>query len=162
MRKPLDQTDRYILTLLTQDADVSMEKLKDTLDIQYNIEISRQAVQARVKKLKDREILKIKGVVDYKKLGKNVLAFILVSFISGVGTAKHAGTATQPELAQRIAELPDVLGVWIISGAWDILVKVHGESLEEIGNLVLDKIRSFEGVGNTMTCACFSAIKEEY
>ena len=51
--------------------------------------------------------------------------------------------------------------VYIISGEWDLLLKVRGKDTEEIGKLILDKIRGIEGVGKTVTCTCFSVIKEE-
>ncbi len=156
MRKTrIDNTDKKILSLLKQDADLSMERLKNLLDIEYNIELSRQAVQSRVKKLKEEEILAIKGIVNHSQLGQKVLAFILVSFLPG-------NQYSQRELAMKIAEISGVHGVWIISGDWDILLKVRGNSMEEIGNLVIDKLRILEGVGKTITCACFSSIKEEY
>ncbi|MFX0113655.1 MAG: Lrp/AsnC family transcriptional regulator [Candidatus Hodarchaeota archaeon] len=153
-KKTIDETDRQILSLLKQNADISMEKLKDELSSKYSVERTRQAIQARVTKLKDEGVLKIKGVADERKLGRPVLAFVLISFLPG--------SQGQRELARQLAEIPDTKAVWIISGDWDILLKVRGRSLEDIGTLIIDKIRTLEGVGKTVTCACFESIKEEY
>ncbi|MFQ5979377.1 MAG: Lrp/AsnC family transcriptional regulator [Candidatus Heimdallarchaeota archaeon] len=153
-RKIIDKTDREILALLKQNADIPMEKLKEELFLASNIKRTRQAIQARVAKLKEEGILKIKGVVDERKLGRPILAFVLVSFLPG--------SQAQRELARQLTEIPDVEGVWIISGDWDILLKVRGKSLEDIGTLTIDKIRSLEGVGKTVTCACFESVKEEF
>ncbi|MHA2272409.1 MAG: Lrp/AsnC family transcriptional regulator [Candidatus Hodarchaeales archaeon] len=153
-KRVIDETDRIILSLLKQNADVSMEKLKEDLLLGYNIERTRQAVQARVARLKEDDVLKIKGIVDERKLGRPILAFVLVSFLPG--------SQAQRELARQLAEIPDTEGVWIISGDWDILLKVRGKSLEDIGTLIIEKIRSLEGVGKTVTCACFESVKEEY
>ena len=46
----------------------------------------------------------------------------------------------------------------VISGEHDILMKVRGESMESIGSLVIDKIRQMDGVGKTLTCACFATV----
>ncbi|MFX0061779.1 MAG: Lrp/AsnC family transcriptional regulator [Candidatus Hermodarchaeota archaeon] len=154
-KKKIDEIDGNILSILKNNADMSMEALRELLDIEHGITITRQAVQARVKKLKDEEILKIKGIVNHEKLGKKILAFVLVSFLPG-------GRYSQRDLAKQIAEIPEVHGVWVISGDWDILLKVRVSSLEDVGNLIIDKIRTLEGVGKTITCACFSAVKEEY
>ncbi|MFX0090917.1 MAG: Lrp/AsnC family transcriptional regulator [Candidatus Hodarchaeota archaeon] len=154
-RKKIDETDSKILSILKQDASMSMESLKDLLDDRHEIMLTRQAVQARVKKLKDEGIVKIKGILNYEKLSQKVLAFVFVSFLPG-------GKCSQRELARQIADIPQVYGVWLISGDWDILLKVRGSSLEEIGNLVVDKLRALEGVGKTITSACFSVVKEEY
>ncbi|MFW9914661.1 MAG: Lrp/AsnC family transcriptional regulator [Candidatus Thorarchaeota archaeon] len=153
-KRAIDETDRIILSLLKQNADVSMEKLKEDLLLGYNIERTRQAVQARVARLKEDGVLKIKGIVDERKLGRPILAFVLVSFLPG--------SQAQRDLARQLAEIPDTEGVWIISGDWDILLKVRGKSLEDIGTLIIEKIRALEGVGKTVTCACFENVKEEY
>ncbi|MFX1532656.1 MAG: Lrp/AsnC family transcriptional regulator [Promethearchaeota archaeon] len=154
-KRKIDKTDGKILSILKKNADMSMEALREILDFEHEITITRQAVQARVKKLKDEEILKIKGIVNHEKLGQKVLAFVLVSFLPG-------GRYSQRELAKQMAEIPEIHGVWVISGDWDILLKVRVNSLEDIGNLIVDKIRTLEGVGKTITCACFSTVKEEY
>ncbi|EMR74764.1 transcriptional regulator [Thermoplasmatales archaeon SCGC AB-540-F20] len=64
-------------------------------------------------------------------------------------------------LARRIAKLQGINEVHIISGEYDLLLKVRGKSLEEIGKLVVDKLRELKGVGRTLTCACFETVKEE-
>jgi len=46
-----------------------------------------------------------------------------------------------------------------VSGEYDILLKVRGSSIEEIGNLVVDRLRDVEGVARTLTCASFSTVK---
>jgi DNA-binding Lrp family transcriptional regulator len=48
----------------------------------------------------------------------------------------------------------------VISGEWDILAKVRGQSIESIGELVLEKIRTTPGVARTLTMASFAAIRE--
>ncbi|MEM2388548.1 MAG: Lrp/AsnC ligand binding domain-containing protein, partial [Candidatus Thermoplasmatota archaeon] len=65
------------------------------------------------------------------------------------------------QLAREIARIENVYEVYIISGEWDLLLKVRGKDMEEIGKLILDKIRAIEGVGKTVTCTCFSVVKEE-
>ena len=79
--------------------------------------------------------------------------FILISFLSGSGVA-------QREAAQKIAVIPDVCEVHVISGEWDIIAKARGESIQSIGDLVLDRIRNVKGVERTLTCTSFAAIKE--
>ena len=50
--------------------------------------------------------------------------------------------------------------VHVISGDWDIIAKARGESIQSIGELVLDKIRNVKGVERTLTCTSFVTIKE--
>ena len=67
---------------------------------------------------------------------------------------------SQKEAAHEIAEIPDVCEVHVISGAWEINAKARGEAIQAIGALELDKKRNVNGVGRTLTCTSFSAIKE--
>jgi len=99
----------------------------------------------------------IKGftvIPDFGKLGEPVTAFILVSFLPN----NHI---SQRELAEKISRLEGVHAVHLISGEHDILLKVRGESMERIGDLVIDKLRQMDGVGRTLTCTCFATVKDE-
>jgi DNA-binding Lrp family transcriptional regulator len=91
---------------------------------------------------------------DYAKLKKPVTAFILISFESNP-------QVSQRELASKISLMNGVEEVFIISGEWDLILKVRAASAEDIGSIIVDKLRTFEGVGKTTTCISFSSIKEE-
>jgi Lrp/AsnC family transcriptional regulator, leucine-responsive regulatory protein len=71
-----------------------------------------------------------------------------------------ASGTSQREVAKRIARLHGVEEVFVISGEWDILAKVRGASIESIGELVLEKIRTTPGVARTLTMASFASIRE--
>jgi DNA-binding Lrp family transcriptional regulator len=87
-------------------------------------------------------------------MGKPITAFILISFLP-------EPTISQRNLAQEIASMEGVQEVHLISGEYDILVKVRGTSMESIGSLVIDRIRMLRGVGRTLTCSSFAAVKDE-
>jgi DNA-binding Lrp family transcriptional regulator len=69
---------------------------------------------------------------------------------------------SQRSLAEDITKIPEVYEVSVISGDWDILLKVRTSSVEEIGKLVIDRLRSMKGVEETQTCASFQTIKEGF
>jgi DNA-binding Lrp family transcriptional regulator len=146
----LDDKDRAILKELQKDAR------RSTKSIAKDLAIPRATVHERIKRMIDKGVVKGFTVVpDHAKLGEPVTAFILVSFVPNSGTG-------QRDLANRIAALDGVHEVHLISGEHDILMKVRGESMENIGSLVIDKIRQMEGVGKTLTIACFATIKDEW
>ena len=140
--------DESILQMLRLDSSKSVS------EIATELQLPRTTVQERIKRLVHLGVIKRFTIQqDYSKLGKPVTAFILVSFLSGSGVS-------QRQAAERIAEIPDIFEVHVISGDWDIIVKARGSSLESIGELVLDKIRNVKGVERTLTCASFVAVKE--
>jgi Lrp/AsnC family transcriptional regulator, leucine-responsive regulatory protein len=145
----LDKKDVQILTHLKVDSNQSMSTLADDLSI------PRTTLQERIARLRKIGVIKRFTIQqDYSKLGKGVTVFILISFESSAGTS-------QKEAAEKIAQIPDIYEVHIISGDWDFLVKARGESIESIGQLVMDKIRNVKGVERTLTCASFLTLKEE-
>ncbi|NJF24029.1 Lrp/AsnC family transcriptional regulator, partial [Thermococcus sp. GR5] len=54
-----------------------------------------------------------------------------------------------------------VYEVHIIAGEWDLLIKVRAPSSEEVGKIVVDKLREIKGVGQTVTMVSFVTVKEE-
>lgn len=146
----LDEKDLAILRELRKDAR------RSTKSIAKDLAIPRATVHERIKRMVDKGVVKGFTVVpDHAKLGEPVTAFILVSFVPNSGSG-------QRELADRIAALEGVHEVHLVSGEHDILLKVRGGSIEHIGALVIDKIRPLEGVGRTLTVACFATVKEEW
>ncbi len=67
---------------------------------------------------------------------------------------------TQRELAKRVAQMPEVEEVHIVTGEWDLLLKVRAPSMEDIGNFVLDRLRETKGIAKTETITIFSTVKE--
>ena len=145
----LDKKDQVILTELKKNSRNS------TKTIASNVKVPRVTVHDRIQKMQEKGIIKsFTTIVDYEKLGLSTKVFIFVSFM-------HDTNVSQRELAKRISKIPGVYEVHIISGEYDLLLKIRGKSLEEIGKLVIDKLRELKGVGRTLTCACFETVKEE-
>jgi len=146
----MEEKDAIIIRKLRVDSSQPVSELAAEL------QLPRTTVQERIKKLIQNGIIKRFTLqLDYSKVGKPVTAFILVSFLAGTGVS-------QKEAAQKIAEIEDIYEVHVISGDWDIIAKARGESIQSIGELVLDKIRNVKGVERTLTCTSFVTIKETY
>ena len=144
----IDEKNQIILKELIKNSRNS------TKNIAKNTSIPRVTVHDRIQKMKKSGIIKRFTVnIDYKKTGLPTEVFIFISFQQNVDVS-------QRELAKRISKIEGVAEVHIISGEYDLLLKVRGETLESIGNLVVDKLRKIKGVGNTLTFACFETIKE--
>ena len=127
---------------------------KSVVDISNDLGIPRATVQERIKKLVDEGIIKKFTIIpNYQKIGKEVTAYILVTF-------SRDSNLSQKALAQEIAKIPEVYEISLISGEWDIMLKVRATSVHEIGNLVIERLRMMRGIEKTQTCVCFQTIKE--
>jgi len=69
-------------------------------------------------------------------------AFILIE--TAVGRNKEVATAME--------QLKGVKSVDIVTGPYDIIAIIEGESLNDIGDLVTGKIHPIAGISRTVTC----------
>jgi Lrp/AsnC family leucine-responsive transcriptional regulator len=148
MEPAIDEKDREIIKALMTDAKRSFTELS------REIGIPRTTLQERFKRITARGLIKkIAAIPDYSRLGLPATAFLLVSF-------SPVMDISQRDLAAMIAEMEHVYEVHLISGQWDMLIKVRAPSTEEVGHLVIDKIRSIKNVAKTETCFVFHTAKE--
>jgi DNA-binding Lrp family transcriptional regulator len=144
----LDEKDSAILEQLMFDSR------KTTKAIARELGIPRATVHDRIVKMEQKGVIKkYTTTPDYAQLGLGVTAFILVQFEPEKGTS-------QRDTAEEISDLPGIFEVHMISGEYDMLLKVRGSSMEDIGKLVIDRLREVKGVARTLTCACFTTVRE--
>jgi len=149
MADEADEKDEEIMDELRKDSRQS------TADISRKTGIPRMTVHERIKRLTKSGIIEQFTIKpNYAKLGKPVTAFILVAYAPGHKMA-------QETVAAKIAKIPGVHEVHIIAGEWDMLLKARASSIEDMGNLVVRKIRDLDGVSKTYTMSVFSTISEQ-
>ena len=69
-------------------------------------------------------------------------AFVLIETV--VGRTKEVGTG--------LRRLEEVKSVDTVTGPYDIIAVVEAETLNEIGDLVTEKIHPVTGISRTVTC----------
>ena len=73
-------------------------------------------------------------------------------------TPKREGGFDQ--VARRIANYPEVTDLMLISGSFDLLLTVQGNSLNEVANFVAAKLATIDGVISTSTGFMLKKYKE--
>ncbi|NGZ75890.1 Lrp/AsnC family transcriptional regulator [Saccharibacillus alkalitolerans] len=129
-----------ILELLEEDARRTPELLSTMLGA------PEQEVREAVEELeKDRVIVKYATVVNESKVNdEKVTALIEVQITPERGRGFEG-------IAERIYLYPQVKSVFLMSGAYDLLVEVDGLSLKEVASFVSDKLSPIESVLSTKT-----------
>ncbi|MFH0884622.1 MAG: Lrp/AsnC family transcriptional regulator [Candidatus Micrarchaeota archaeon] len=144
----LDEFDFKLLQALKQDARKTIAELSTMLGI------PRATVHERISRMKKAGVISRFTIEeDYSKTGLPTLSFVFVEY------DRHS-RLDQHEVARSIGKISGVLGVFIVSGEWDLLVKVRGKNIEDIGNIILERIRTTPGVFKTYTMACFEVAKD--
>jgi len=151
MDSKLDEKDLAILTLLQKNCRMTAREIAQKIDSPIT------TVFAKIKRMEQQKIIKeYKAILDSKKLNFGTTAFILVSFSYRNGETP----LSQRVIAEQIAKFPEVQEVHIISGDWDILIKVKEKDVDTIGKFVIDKLRTVKGIEKTLTCMVFDTTKE--
>jgi len=144
MNNVLDDLDFQILVHLQKDGRKSFTEIADDL------KVSVGTVRNRYNLLIKNKTLTIIGRVDPEKIGFNAYAHIFIS----VRPADQINT-----VAEKIARLPEVSFLAMISGGYDLEVNVMCRNNEHLIQLMNDKIHKIKGVFETSTNMYFRVLK---
>ena len=148
----LDEKDIELLKELQKDCKQNLKALA------YKLNMKITTVHDRIKKLEKTGVIKgYNAAIDGEKVGISVTAFVFIRFQYLYAGGK---APSQEETAKKIALLPGVEEVHIIPGEWDMLMKVKGKNIRQIGQFVLDKLRLIKGVERTLTSDVWITAKE--
>ena len=148
----LDDRDLAILGILQRDAKLSAKKISDAIDCPVT------TVYSRIKKLEEMNVIKgYTTSLNHEMLGWTTTAFVFASI-----RYEHDDSDTtigSREIANEISKFEEVQEVHIISGNWDLLVKLKAKDVSSVGEFVIDKIRELRGVQKTLTSMVFETLK---
>jgi DNA-binding Lrp family transcriptional regulator len=63
------------------------------------------------------------------------------------------------EIAKAVSSNENVTEVMLISGQWDLLVRLKYSNIEELSNFVVSQLRKEKGVGRTDTTIVLNKVK---
>jgi DNA-binding Lrp family transcriptional regulator len=153
MKIQLDDKDLAILALLQENCSLTVKEIAQKIGSPIT------TVFAKIKRMEKIGLIKrYTAVLDHKKLDFGVTAFILASF--SYRSNRGEEPLSQRAIAEQISKFPEVQEVHIITGDWDILIKVKEKDVDAIGKFVVDKLRTVKGIEKTLTCMVFDTIKE--
>lgn len=141
--------EQKILKLLAENARISEAEIAVRLNITENM------VKEVIKELKDRGVIcGFTTILNENKIKDNkVKALIEVKV-----TPKREGGFDQ--IAKRIANFPEVTDLFLVSGSFDLLLTVEGESLQEVASFVSEKLSTLDGIVSTATVFLLKKYKE--
>lgn len=142
----MDQIDTQILTLLQEDARIP------TAEISRRVGLAASAVFERVKKLEEEGVLLgYTARIEPKALGHKLLAFIFVR------SEEHV---SDTRVADRLAQVPEVLEVHHIAVEDCYLVKVRARDPEDLGRLLRERFGTIKSIRSTRTTVVLETVKE--
>ena len=125
-----------ILTELTRDASVSVPQLSKNLNINSSV------LYSRIKRLSKRNLIKkFSIVVNESMLGLNIKATVGI----------NRDPKRKDMIHQELLMIPEVRSLSEVTGRFDMIVNINASTLEELHNIVIERIGKIDGIQNTET-----------
>ena len=149
----LDEKDIEVLKLLQTNCKITAKQIARKIGSPIT------TIYAKIKRMEQLGIIKqYKAILDSRKLDKGTTAFLLVSFAYRPGGREKP--LSQRDIAKQISAFPEVQEVHVITGDWDILIKIKADHVDTLGKFVMDKLRMVEGIEKTLSCIVYETVKE--
>ena len=133
--KPLDDTDKKILSLLQQDGRMTVKQMSTHLNL------STTPIFERIKKLERAGIIDhYTVIINMEKLGKKLHAFAHISL-------KDHSKKLVKEFEEKIFKIPEVVECHYITGGADFIIKILVEDMERYREFIMDKLFEVPNIG---------------
>lgn len=122
--RPIDETGWRILEELQQNARIPFKQLAE------KVNLSPTAVIERVKRMEeDGVITGYSATINPRKAGYSLWALLSMSINRG---------NPDPIVNETLANIPEVIACWSITGTEDVILEVHVPSLEFLEDLLTE------------------------
>ncbi|MDO7172588.1 Lrp/AsnC family transcriptional regulator [Mariniflexile sp. AS56] len=142
-----DDTDKKLLAFLQSDSKQTNKELSNKLNL------SVTAVYERIKKLeKDGFINKYVALVNKDRVDKSFVAFCHIKLI------QHTQDYVV-KFEKEVANLPEVLECYHVSGDYDYLLKVIVKDMTAFREFLVKKLTSINHIGSTHSMFVINEVK---
>jgi Lrp/AsnC family transcriptional regulator, regulator for asnA, asnC and gidA len=142
----LDEINLRIIDILNRDAS------RPFVEIAKELEISDATVHMRVRRLMAAGIIrKFTIATDSRLLGYGHIAFMGINIREG----------STDEVTASLSQFEEILELHEMYGQFDLLLKIRSKSLEEMRDVVVNKIRRIPQITDGEVMIVLKTIKEE-
>ncbi|VFJ13332.1 Lrp/AsnC family transcriptional regulator [Candidatus Nitrosocosmicus franklandus] len=132
----IDDLDLKILSELSKDASISVPNLSKKININSSV------VYSRIKRLVKRGLIKkFTIIINDEALGFNVKALTGITMDSKL----------RDNVLTELFKIPEVREVAEVTGRFDVLVTMTARSLDEMHQIISEKVGRIEGIQKTET-----------
>lgn len=142
----LDENDLQILELLRQDGRMPFAQIAEKLNV------SPGMVRMRYNRMVEMGYLKVVAISNPLRMGFKTMALI------GIRT----DGAHMLEVAERVAQLEEVVYLIIVSGRFDIMAEVFCRDHADLLRFLTEKLYTIQGVRETESFLHLKIVKEIY
>jgi len=142
----LDKLDKEILRILSENSRKSYR------DIAKELDTATQTISNRVKHLIEKGVIKNFSInINYEAINYDITAIIEVRIAKG----------KLLEVEKEIANIPNIFGVYDITGEYDALVLLRSQKREELNSIIKNMLKN-DDIIRTNTHLVLNSIKDNH
>ena len=131
----MDQLDKDIINFLQENGRMRYTKIAE------NLGVTEGTVRNRAARLQEENILQIVGMTEPHHMGYEAPAMIGVS----------VQPAQLETVAEKVAALPEVSYLILVSGEYDLMVEAICRNREHLATFVTNDLQTITGIQKTQT-----------
>jgi Lrp/AsnC family transcriptional regulator for asnA, asnC and gidA len=146
LHNTLDAIDFQLIGLLSKDSSTTF------VDIAKQIGVSDATIHIRVRRLRETGVIgNFTILVDNSRLGYDHLTFMGINVESGYAE----------EVTNSLSSLDDILEIHEMHNRFDLLLKIRAKNLNELRDIVVNKIRTLPHILEAELMIVLKTRKEE-
>ncbi len=146
----LDKKDLEILRLLQQNAKLTVREIAE------KIHLSATPTHERIKRMENEGVIRqYVALLNHKLIHKGIMV------ICSVSLKKH-DKKTARHFLQAVADFPEVIECYNISGEFDFLLKIVTGSMESYHRFYVNKLSEVKGIAHMKSSFVMDVIKETH
>ena len=143
----MDAIDKKILQILQKNSRTPNS------DIAKKLKMAASSIWERIKKLEDKKIINQYSVVlNHKALNQNILAFVTI--------ALHSANWSE-EFEKEMLKIKHIEELHEIIGEDSYIAKIRARDIDQLSNILKNKIGKIEVVKSTKTTISVSEVRYE-
>lgn len=142
----LDKVDTEIVRILQRDGRTP------NTEIAKRLNVSESTVRNRITRLTENQVIQIVAVADPFKLGLDVAATIRI----------QADVKKVKQIGEELCRITDIWYIALASGQSTIEARVYTKNINQLHQLLEEKIWPIDGIEQTDTSVILSFLKREY
>ena len=146
MARPVDRLDRAIIQRLQHDGRMS------SAEIARQLGVAERTVRARIDRLVSDRVIRLVATIVPGAVGYGVTADVFLEVEAG----------RIQEIADLIADMPEVGYVGLSTGDRDISIQLYAPSVEALYDFVTNRLGTIPGVARTNTFIIPKILKQHF
>lgn len=144
---PLDEKDKSILRYLQSNAKATVR------EIAANVHLSTTPVHERIKRMEDEGvIMQYATLLNHSRINKGLMAICYISL-------KEHSKKSGGKFIKTISDMPEVIEFYIISGAFDFMLKIVSGNMDDYYNFHVNKLGQVDNIAQVQSTFIMGVLK---